>query len=78
MTKEEVLALAQEAKGTRKHVPLVWQFFQDELEYFAALIESSARFDEREECAKVAKQWDVDHPNTNYGGCIASLIRSRE
>lgn len=33
---------------------------------------------EREECAKVAKQWDSNHPNTNYGGCIANLIRSRE
>ena len=33
---------------------------------------------EREECAKIAKQWDSAHPNTNYGGCIANLIRSRD
>ena len=29
---------------------------------------------ERQRCAKVARQWDVDCPNTNYGGCIARLI----
>lgn len=43
-------------------------------ERFAALVAAQ----EREECAKVAKQWDSAHPNTNYGGCIANLIRSRE
>ena len=43
-------------------------------ERFAALVAEH----EREECAKVAKQWDSNHPNTNYGGCIAYLIRSRE
>ena len=43
-------------------------------ERFAALVAAH----EREECAKIAKQWDSNHPNTNYGGCIASLIRSRE
>lgn len=32
---------------------------------------------EREECAQIAKQWDTDHPSTNFGGCIANLIRSR-
>jgi len=29
---------------------------------------------ERQRCARVARQWDVDCPNTNYGGCIARLI----
>ena len=43
-------------------------------ERFAALVAAH----EREECAKIAKQWDSNHPNTNYGGCIAYLIRSRE
>ena len=28
----------------------------------------------RQRCARVARQWDVDHPNTNYGRCIARLI----
>jgi len=29
---------------------------------------------ERQRCARVARQWDVDCPNTNYGGCVARLI----
>jgi hypothetical protein len=32
---------------------------------------------EREACAQIAKDWDKDHPNTNYGGCIAVAIRAR-
>jgi hypothetical protein len=32
---------------------------------------------EREQCAAIAKDWDKDHPNTNYGGCIAVAIRAR-
>jgi hypothetical protein len=32
---------------------------------------------ERQRCAKVARQWDVDCPNTNYGGCIARLIEGK-
>jgi hypothetical protein len=33
--------------------------------------------DEREACAAVARQWDADHPASNYGGCIANLIEAR-
>jgi hypothetical protein len=29
---------------------------------------------ERHRCAQIARQFDVDHPNTNYGGCIARFI----
>ena len=29
---------------------------------------------ERQRCAQIARQFDVDHPNTNYGGHIARLI----
>jgi hypothetical protein len=32
---------------------------------------------EREACAAVARQWDADHPASNYGGCIANLIEAR-
>jgi hypothetical protein len=42
-------------------------------ERFAALVAAH----EREACAQIAKQWDIDHPSTNYGGCIAAAIRSR-
>jgi hypothetical protein len=30
--------LAEQSMGTRKHVPPVWQFFDDELQKFAELI----------------------------------------
>ncbi len=33
--------------------------------------------DEREACAAIARQWDADHPASNYGGCIATLIEAR-
>jgi len=32
---------------------------------------------ERQRCAMVARQWDVDCPNTNCGGCIARLIEGK-
>jgi hypothetical protein len=40
------------------------------LERFAALVAAA----ERESCAQIARQFDRDHPRTNYGGCIARLI----
>ena len=33
--------------------------------------------DERNACAAIARQWDADHPASNYGGCIANLIEAR-
>ena len=33
---------------------------------------------ERKVCAAIARQWDVDHPTTNYGGCIANKILAME
>lgn len=36
--KEQVEFIATEALGTRKYVPPVWQFFDNELEKFAELI----------------------------------------
>jgi hypothetical protein len=32
---------------------------------------------ERNACAAIARQWDVDHQGSNYGGCIANLIEAR-
>ena len=29
---------------------------------------------ERARCAQIARQWDWDHPDTNYGLCIAKKI----
>jgi hypothetical protein len=35
------------------------------------------RESERNACAAIARQWDVDHPGSNYGGCIATLMEAR-
>jgi len=32
---------------------------------------------ERRRCAQIAREFDRDHPNTNYGGCIARLIEGK-
>ena len=66
MTQDEGIALARQAAF---HTPVQ----EAELLRFAALVAEH----EREACAQIAKQWDADHPSTNYGGCIANLIRSR-
>jgi hypothetical protein len=47
--------------------------YTEELKAFEALV----RADERNTCAAIARQWDVDHPASNYGGCIANLIEAR-
>lgn len=35
---ERIRLLAEQAEGTKKHVPAVWQFYDHELEKFAELI----------------------------------------
>jgi len=32
---------------------------------------------EREACAQIAQDWDASHLETNYGACIANVIRAR-
>ena len=32
---------------------------------------------ERQRCAMIAREFDRDHPNTNYGGFIARLIEEQ-
>jgi hypothetical protein len=50
-----------------------WPDAYPNFERFAALVAAA----EREACAAVARQWDADHPASNYGGCIANLIEAR-
>jgi uncharacterized protein YoaH (UPF0181 family) len=40
-------------------------------------LEWQVRESERNACAAIARQWDADHPASNYGGCIATLIEAR-
>jgi hypothetical protein len=49
----QIQELAEQAMGTRKHVPPVWQFYDIELEKFAELIVR--------ECANYAFSDDQDH-----------------
>lgn len=44
---------------------------------FAALVAAAEREAEREACISIAKQWDDDHPTSNYGACIARRISAR-
>jgi len=74
MNRDTVIDLAKQAKVFFDDRRVNYCFYPNQLLEFAALVAAH----EREECAKVAKQWDSDHPSTNYGGCIANLIRSRE
>jgi hypothetical protein len=76
MDKETVIQLAQETVFTLPNEdPLDFTLKTlEQYQHFAKLVAAH----EREECAKVAKKWDSAHPNTNYGGCIANLIRSRD
>jgi hypothetical protein len=71
---EDIIRMAREAGFNLEHGFLLRVTGIDEdLERFAALV----RADERNACAAIAKQWDTDHPTSNYGGCIANLIEAR-
>jgi hypothetical protein len=72
--KEDIIRMAREVNNGKVRV---WEdchlLYPDELERFAALVAAA----ERNTCAAIARQWDVDHPASNYGGCIANLIEAR-
>lgn len=49
----------------------------DTVEDLLKELEWQVREYERNACAAIARQWDVDHQGSNYGGCIATLIEAR-
>jgi uncharacterized protein YoaH (UPF0181 family) len=49
----------------------------DTVEDLLKELEWQVRESERNACAAIARQWDVDHPASNYGGCIAAMIEAR-
>jgi hypothetical protein len=49
----------------------------DTVEDLLKELEWQVRESERNACAAIARQWDVDHQGSNYGGCIANLIEAR-
>jgi hypothetical protein len=79
MTRDDIIRMAREAGMVKMTSPSGaelgdwWGVDMPDIERFAALVSAA----EREQCAAIAKDWDKDHPNTNYGGCIAIAIRSR-
>ena len=76
MTRDEIIRMAREIKGASRASAVdgsLWLLSESHLERFAALVAER----EREACAAIAKDWDKDHQNTNYGGCISAAIRAR-
>jgi hypothetical protein len=82
MSRDDIIKWAREAgfmfcEESYKHRPNCLFYggyaVDEQLERFAALV----RADERNACAAIARQWDVDHQGSNYGGCIATLIEAR-
>jgi hypothetical protein len=61
---------------TMKVMSMNRQHMSEELERMKQELKSAVKV-EREACAAVARQWDADHPASNYGGCIANLIEAR-
>ena len=49
----------------------------DTVEDLLKELEWQVRESERKAFAQIAKDWDKDHPNTNYGVCIAEAIKAR-
>ena len=74
MTKDDVIRMARQAGGIdlciREQITWIDTASNEFLERFAALVAAA----ERQRCAMISREFDRDHPNTNYGKCIASFI----
>jgi len=71
MTRDEIAQMMQDSSGMNWGTEAHFQ-------RFAALVAAAERKAEREACISIAKQWDADHPNSNYGACIARRISARD
>ena len=72
MTRDEIDRMARSA-GIARH-GLGWTCWEGQLERFAALVEASARADEREACAKVCDAAD----KSTHPADLADAIRARK
>ena len=68
-----ILRLFHEAGGKYSKDPQLYDILEIRDTNLPGLFEIFAAA-ERQRCAQIARQFDRDHPNTNYGGCIARLI----
>ena len=78
MIRDDIIRMAREAGW---EMPVDWDVtdgFLMHLERFTALLESKIRADEREACAKMVEEWDLEC--FNYLACpkvVADAIRAR-
>ena len=84
MNRDDIIQMAREAglapiysACDEPDVSYAYEDWDEELEKFAALVAAAERKAEREACISIAKQWDADHPTSNYGACIARRISAR-
>jgi hypothetical protein len=80
MTRDDILRMAREADPGFEADPDLGESLvgMEAIERFAALVAAATRADELEACISIAKQWDADHPTSNYGACIARRISARK
>jgi hypothetical protein len=86
MTNDEIATLINDAAGQHWGDEAHFQRFAAALEkrFMAANMPAiklamqaerqNGAIEERQRCAQIAREFDRDHPNTNYGGYIARLI----
>jgi hypothetical protein len=86
MTDNEIATLMNETAGQHRGDEAHFQRFAVALEkrFSAASMPAiklameaerqNGAIEERQRCAQIARQWDVAHPSTNFGGCIARFI----
>jgi hypothetical protein len=68
-----ILRLFHEAGGKYSKDPQLYDILEIRDTNLPRLFEIFAAA-ERQRCAQIAREFDRDHPNTNYGGFIARLI----
>jgi hypothetical protein len=78
MTRDEILQMVRWSGHPldEAQIDIVLRF-QAVLADFAKSAYAAGAAAERNACAAIARQWDVDHQGSNYGGCIANLIEAR-
>jgi hypothetical protein len=87
MTNDEIATLMNETAGQHWGDEAHFQRFAVALEkrFSAASMPAiklamqaerqNGAIEERQRCVQIAYQWDVVHPSTNFGGCVARLIK---
>ena len=78
MTKDDIIRMALDSYGAMTGTGSILFTLNGSLERFAALLEEKIRADEREACAHMVEDWDLEC--FNYLACprvVADAIRAR-